>query len=101
MSASLIDQRVTAVPGVLFRILGDESVLLNLKNETYLGLDPVGTRMWSVLTSAPSVHAAYQLLLEEFDVAPEQLRRDLEEFIASLAENELVVLSSPAPAEVK
>ncbi len=71
-------------PDVLFRLVGDEGVLVNLNTELYLGLNPVGTRMWSVLNSASSIQAAYDGLLQEYEVEPKQLRADLEEFIAQL-----------------
>ena len=60
--------RVSIPDMVLFRELDGESVLLNLKTESYLGLDDVGTRMWTVLTAEPSVQAAYEVLLSEYDV---------------------------------
>jgi len=37
--------KITVPDTVLFRELDGESVLLNLKTESYLGLDDVGTRM--------------------------------------------------------
>ncbi len=46
---SQFSSRVTSAPDVMLRIIGDEAVILNLKSETYLGLDPVGTRIWTVL----------------------------------------------------
>ena len=49
MTVSFTD-RVRVTPDVLFRVMGEEAVLVNLTTERYLGLDPVGTRMWSVLT---------------------------------------------------
>ena len=45
--------RVTTAPDVMLRIIGDEAVILNLKNELYLGLDPVGTRMWTISRALP------------------------------------------------
>ena len=39
-------ERLTVAPDVLFRLVGDEGVLLNLNTTLYLGLNPVGTRMW-------------------------------------------------------
>ena len=63
---------------VLVRELGGEAVLLNLDSETYFGLDEVGLRMWTLLTSAPSLGAAVNALDAEFDAPAEQLRRDLE-----------------------
>ena len=37
-------KRVVVPPGVLVNVIDGESVLLNLKNERYFGLDEVGTR---------------------------------------------------------
>lgn len=87
--------RVTAPEGVLMREIGGEAVLLNLENEKYYGLNGVGAHMWTALTSAPSVQAAYETLLDEFDVQPEQLRQDLESLIAGLAEHGLVTVAQP------
>jgi hypothetical protein len=88
--------RVTVSPDVMFRIVGDESVLLHLKSEVYMGLDPVGTRMWIALTQSPSIQDAYEALRAEYDVEAEDLRRDLQEFLSKLQENELIEIGSPA-----
>src|SRR5208283_1090645 len=63
--------RVVVPKHVLVRHLDGESVLLNLETEKYFGLDATGTRMWQLVTAAPTVDAAYALLLEEFEVEPE------------------------------
>ena len=63
MAVSFSD-RVRVAPDVLFRLVGEEAVLVNLQTERYLGLNPVGTRMWSVLSSASSIQAAYDELLQ-------------------------------------
>jgi hypothetical protein len=88
--------RVTATPDVMFRIIGDEAVILNLKSGLYLGLDPVGTRIWTVLNGAPSIQAAYESLLTEYDVEPERLRQDLDELLDKLLEQGLIEM---APGE--
>ncbi len=89
---------VAAAPEVMFQTVGEESVLLNLKTSLYLGLDPVGTRMWTVLTDAKSIQAAYDLLLTEYEVRPEQLRKDLEEFLDQLSEQGLIAVKSDGAA---
>jgi hypothetical protein len=70
-------QRLSVPEDVLLQELDGESVILNLKSECYFGLDEVGTRMWAVLTSSASIQDAYELLLTEYDVAPDVLRQDL------------------------
>jgi hypothetical protein len=87
-------ERITVAPDVMFRIVGDESVILHLKSETYLGLDPVGTRMWTVLTESGSIQGAYEILLAEYEVEGPQLHRDLEDFVAKLLQHELVLVDS-------
>ena len=84
--------RVIVPDTVLFRELDGESVLLNLKTESYLGLDRVGTRMWAVLTTQPSIQAAYDVLLAEYDVAPDVLRNDVEALLEQMIEHGLVEL---------
>lgn len=92
MAISFAD-RVTTSPDVMFRTVGDEAVLLNLKTELYMGLDPVGTRMWDLLTKSASIEEAFDALLTEYDVEADRLRTDLEKFIDRLIEKELIEVS--------
>src|SRR5262245_44873480 len=85
--------RATVASDVLFRVVGEEAVLLNLKTELYLGLDSIGTEMWVVLTNTASIQAAYETLLQEFDVEPSRLRQDLHEFVDKLMEQGLIQLT--------
>ena len=85
--------KVSIPEGVLVRELRGESVLLNLNTESYFGLDDVGTRMWAVLTGSPSVQAAYEILLAEYEVDPARLSADLQGFIQKLDELGLIKLS--------
>lgn len=85
--------RVVVPDTVLFRELDGESVLLNLKTESYLGLDTVGTRMWTVFTTQPSIQAAYEALLSEYEVAPDVLRTDVENLLEQMIEHGLVELT--------
>jgi len=92
------DDRVKLPDDVLVSGLQAESVLLNLDNERYYGLNEVGTRMLTVLTSSDSIGAAYNSLLDEYQVEAEVLRRDLISTIEQLAKNGLVEIVSGATA---
>ena len=85
--------RITTAPDVMIRIIGDEAVILNLKSELYLGLDPIGTRFWTALHDAPSIQAAYELLLAEFDVPPDRLRNDMGKLLNQLLEQQLIEIT--------
>lgn len=89
--------RIAVAPDVMFRTVGDEAVLLHLKSETYMGLDPVGTRMWTLLTASESIQRAYETLLGEYAVDGQQLRRDVEDFVSKLVEHHLVQLNANQP----
>jgi hypothetical protein len=78
---------------VRVRQVKGESVLLNLQSERYFGLDPFGTQMWTTLAGAESIQAAYELLVNEYDVDALLLRKNLEELIERLVGNGLLELS--------
>lgn len=84
------EDRATAPAHVLVRFLDQESVLLNLETEQYFGLDPMGTRMWQLLTASENIDAAYRQLLEEYDVEPEMLRDHLSELLGRLVDHGLL-----------
>ncbi len=92
MSISFSD-RVKIPDGVLISKLQDESVILNLDSERYFGLDDVGTRFLSVLTTSESIEAAYQTLVKEYDVDSEVLRQDLLELVQNLVEQGLIQIN--------
>ena len=92
MTISFSD-RVTVPDDVLISNLQDESVILNLDSERYYGLDDVGTRFLSVLTTSDSIEAAYYRLRDEYDVDTQVLRADLLALVEKLLEQGLIEIS--------
>ena len=84
--------RVRVPDDVLISNLQEESVILNLNSERYFGLDNVGTRMLSALSTSNSIEAAYELLLAEYDVDAHVLRQDLRSLIENLLQQGLVTI---------
>ena len=87
-------ESVSSPTEILVSHVGDESVILNLNSECYFGLDAVGTRMWTVLTTSESIQAAYETLLREYEVDAESLRRDLDDLIEKSVEHGILEISS-------
>jgi hypothetical protein len=85
--------RVTVPEVVLFRECAGEAVILNLQTESYLGLDAVGARMWTLVTAGPTIAAAFVALLAEYDVAPDILREDLQRLLGEMLEHGLIELN--------
>ena len=90
MTISFSD-RVTVPDDVLISRLQEESVILNLDSERYFGLDDVGTRFLSVLTTSDSIETAYEQLRGEYDVDPQILRADLLALIENLIDQGLLI----------
>lgn len=84
------ETKLSTPPYVLVRQVEGESVLLHLVQETYYGLDDVGTRMYLALAAADSIEQAHGQLLEEYDVDPETLRADLVRLAGNLLEQGLL-----------
>ena len=53
---------------VVARVVGEETMLLDLASGTYFGLNPVGGRFWQLLEDGLSATDARDALLEAFDV---------------------------------
>ena len=94
--ADMIDfsSRIVVPETVLYRQVDEATVLLNLQTESYLSLDEVGSRMWALFTTEPSLEAAYEKLLAEYAVEPDVLRRDIENLVNQMLEHGLVELKS-------
>ncbi len=91
------DGRVRIPDTVLFQEVSGESVLLDLASEQYFGLDEVGTRVWQLLSEFRALDEVYPVLLDEYEVEPEVLARDLSELLDALVEAGLVELLPATP----
>jgi len=75
---------------VLSQEVNGETVLLDLEGESYFGLNEVGTRIWQLLQSKPTVAETLNTLSDEYDVSREQLESDVGELLAKLADAGLI-----------
>jgi len=81
---SFAHDRLVISDRVVARAVSGATVLLNLDSGRSFMLDDVGARAWSVLMSSASIQDAYDSLLSEYQVEPEQLRTDLSALIVDL-----------------
>jgi hypothetical protein len=88
-----LSQRAQPAADVLFQDVGGESVLLKLASENYFGLDGIGTRIWILLTEDAGLKRAFDTLIDEYEVEPDVLERDLLALVERMAEAGLVEIS--------
>ena len=90
-----LDSHVTVSPEVMLQEISGESVLLDLKSESYFGLDEVGTRIWRLIEQDGHLNAVHAALLVEYDVDPVRLENDLKDLTGRLADAGLVDIRGP------
>jgi hypothetical protein len=88
-SPTLNRRKVRVNDTVITARLEEETVLLNVETGIYFGFDALGTRIWGLLAVGATEEEIFTQLLEEYDVAPERLRRDLVAFLDQLADKGL------------
>lgn len=82
--------RLTLSPDVLLQEVGDEIVLLDLRNGTYYGLNPVGACILRCIKDGEDLDGAHAKLLNEFDVGPGVLESDMAQLVKELLTRRLL-----------
>jgi len=67
-----------------------EIVLVHLKTDRILVLNHTGSHVWDLLMAGFELAEIRRRLLEEFDVPEDRLAGELEEFLASLTNEQLI-----------
>ena len=85
-----LDCRISPSDDVVFREFEGEAIVLDTASGIYFGLDPVGTRIWQLITSDCDLRTVFDTVLAEYEVSPQQLERDLLALITELTDRGLV-----------
>lgn len=75
---------------IVYKKVGEEMVLLDFERGIYYGLNPVGARVWELLTEGKSTDEIIDLLTDEFDVQRTDAKDDVMALVDDLAANGLV-----------
>ncbi len=84
-----LNQKITFSETVFAQEVDGEMVLLDMNSENYFGLDEVGTAIWQAMQESGSLEEVYQAMLEQYDVEPEVLEKDLLDFVQKLNDSGL------------
>jgi hypothetical protein len=72
------------------RLVGDETVLLDLASGIYFGIDGVGKRIWESLADGCSLGEITAVIAAEFDVDEAQAQADIIRFASELLDRGLL-----------
>lgn len=87
-------KRLTIPETIFAQEIEGEVVLLDMGSENYFGLDVIGSEIWNLLKEGKTLQEIYDILLERYEVMPEKLKEDLEEFVSKLLESGLVSIAA-------
>ncbi len=76
---------------VAWREVGGEAVLVRPKSSVYIVLNDLGSRIWKALEEPCTTPQLVRVFVEEYEVAPADLEKDVSAFLVDLDERELVV----------
>lgn len=85
-----LQSQVRVSEDAVFRELDGEAVILQLDGGLYFGLDAIGTRLWQLIEGHGTLSQVFEIALEEFEVAPAVLERDLLDLVRQLEEKHLI-----------
>ncbi len=85
----LLSHRYRQSPDMVFRQIADEYVLVPIRHdvadmEAVYTLGGVGARIWELLDGERDGEAILEQIVQEYDVAREEARADLVEFLEDL-----------------
>jgi hypothetical protein len=85
-----LDTHLSIPPQVLSRLVGDETVLLDLESGMYFGLDGVGKRIWEKIGECLALGEIAEVIVSEYEVDKAQAQADVIEFVTNLVERGLL-----------
>ena len=85
-----LDTQLSIPPQVMSRLVGDETVLLDLASGMYFGLDGVGKRIWESVAEGHSLGQTAAVIAAEFEVEEAKAQADVIEFTSDLVERGLL-----------
>ena len=77
--------------------VGDELVMMSAEKGNYIGLSEVGARIWELIDAPRDVDAVCHQLQDEYDVAADLCRAEVEAFLNELVKHGAIALD-PTPA---
>lgn len=77
-------------PQVMSRLVGDETILMDLSTGIYFGLDGVGKRIWETIAEGRNLAEVAAVIATEYEVDDDRAQNDVVEFIAGLVERGLL-----------
>ncbi len=83
-------------PQTAGRLIDGEAVLILSEISEINVLNEVGSRVFELSDGTVTINGIVQLISEEYDASPEQIERDVVEFVQKLVKHQVLVLAEEA-----
>lgn len=70
--------------------VGEEIVMMSATKGNYIGLSPVGARIWELLETPRSIESLCRALVDEYEVDAATCRTEVDSFIDTLSQHQAV-----------
>jgi Coenzyme PQQ synthesis protein D (PqqD) len=85
-----VDTILAKNPNAAYRIYDGRATIVLPDHAEVDVLNEIGSRIWDQIDGQRSLGQILESVLEEYDVSPEQGRKDLFEFVATLHQHHMV-----------
>jgi hypothetical protein len=75
--------------------IGDELEMMSAGKGNYIGMSEVGARIWEMIATPSDVDTLCAQLQQEYEVAPDVCRAEVETFLNELVKHGAVALDPP------
>ncbi len=85
-----LETKLSVPPQVMSRLVGDETVILDLASGIYFGLDGVGKCIWESISDGRDLSEAVSSIIAEYEVDQAQAEADTLAFVNELVDKGLL-----------
>lgn len=76
------------------QVLQDETVILDLRNGVYFGLNHVGSHIWSLINTGNTLAEIVDFLAKEYSIPQREVEKDALALARELAERQLIEIKN-------
>jgi len=76
---------------ILWKVIRDEAILFDTTTGDFFSLSGTGIRIWCLLTEGKSSEEVAHTILAEFEVDPDTVKDDIDELIANMKNNGIIL----------
>ena len=88
-----LENFISRVDGKISTEIDGETVILDMESGVYVGLDDIGTSVWSLIKEGISLQNLLNEILLEYDVESQQCLDDLQEFLSELVDGGFIIVN--------